>query len=154
MKFLKTCAIGVLFVTCCLHAEAQGRPPLTEPDYNKPKAFSDLPAKMNLRLTEVENLFSLPVGGTVNTKVTDNLKFNGTVVSKSDPQDNRLKTIVVKSSANPSITFTFSRIVNADGSYTYRGRIMGKNTGDGFEIVQENNTWYLQKTALYDLISE
>jgi hypothetical protein len=153
MKKLKAGAIGVLLTVCYLHSEAQDQKiPLNEPDHNKPKLFNHLPQKMNLKLSEVESVFNYSVGTAIKLRVTDNLLFQGTVVSKSE--DATVKSIVVKSSELQGAIFTFSRTTKEDGSFNYVGRIMSRNNGDAYEIKTENGQYILQKKNLHELIAE
>jgi hypothetical protein len=153
MKKLKASALGVLLTVCYLHSEAQEHKiPLNEPDHNKPKIFNHLPQKMNLKLSEVESVLNYAVGDAIKVKVTDNLLFQGTVVSKSE--DATVKSIVVKSAQLQGATFTFSKTTKEDGSFNYVGRIMSRNNGDAYEIKAENGQYILQKKNLYELIAE
>lgn len=153
MKKLKASALGVLLAVCFLHSEAQDQKiPLNEPDHNKPKLFNHLPQKMTLKLSEVESVFNYAVGAVVNVKITDNLLFQGTVVSKSE--DATVKSIVVRSANLQGVAFTFSKTTKEDGSFNYVGRIMSRNSGDAYEVKTENGQYILQKKNLYDLIAE
>src|SRR5215211_7182757 len=153
MKRFKTGAICVPLFLCCLFSRAQNqKTPFNEPDYNKPKLFADLPAKMNLKVSETETLFKFSVGATVSIELTDHFLFKGTIVSRADEAS--VKTVVIRSTNRPGASFTFTRTTNADKSFTYLGRIISRNNGDAFEIAQENGQYVLQKKNLYDLISE
>lgn len=155
MKKLITKTLGVLLCLCSLHSIAQDQKvPLNETDYNKPKLFNDLPQKMNLRVTELENLFQYQVGSPVNVRITDNFLFEGVVVSTSDAKDISVKTVVIRSTNREGASFTFTRTTSKEGGNTYLGRIISRNNGDAFEILPENGTYVLQKKNLYDLISE
>ena len=152
MKKLKAIAIGAL-LTICLQSQAQ-KIPLNEPDYNKAKLFNDLPGKMNLKVSEMETLFSFSPGSSIRIQATENFLFEGVIISRSDAGDTSVRTVVIRSTNRPGASFTFTRITNADGSIAYRGRIISRNNGDAFEIIQEKGLYVLQKKNLYDLISE
>jgi hypothetical protein len=155
MKTLKTCALGVLLTLCYLHSAAQDASvPLNEPDYNKPKLFSDLPQRIYLKIVFLEALFDLPVGTNINTQVSEAFSFTGTVVSKSNVQDASIKSIVIRSANRPGAVFTFSRAAKPDGSFSYNGRIMSRNHSDAYEVKQEKGVYVLNKISLYDLINE
>jgi hypothetical protein len=150
---LKTFALGALLTLGYLHSTAQkASVPLNEPDYNKSKLFADLPQRMNLKVKEMEALFSLPVGTVINTQATDQLKLQGTIVSKAE--DATLKSVVIRSTNKQGAIFTFTKIVSADGSYNYIGRMISRQHGDAFEIVKENGQYVLNKIGVYDLLSE
>ena len=153
MKTLKTAAICVLLCLSFLCSRSQNQKiPINEPDRNKPQLFADLPSKMNLRISEIENLLKLSEGSPVTVMLADNFLFKGVVVSKSvDPSVN---SIVLRSTNRQGAFFTFTRTTNDEGGVNYLGRIMSKNNGDVFEITQENGEYVLQKKNLYDMISE
>lgn len=144
-----------LLTLCYLHSSAQGSTlPTNEPDYNKPKLFSDLPAKMNLRLADMESLLNLPVGAQVNSQVASGFSLVGTVVSKSDAKDALVKSVVIKSHTRQGATLTFTRITKEDGSYSFIGRMISKGSGDALEIAKEGTEYIIRKKGTYDLINE
>ena len=153
MKFLKNGAFLALLTIGYLQVSAQSLP-VNEPDYNKPRIFSDLPEKLNLRLTDAEALLTLPVGATVNATIANGLSLTGTVVSKSSPSDLSGQSVVVRTTSRQGAVFTFTRIKNANGTATYRGRVLGKGAGDALEIVKEGNAYIIRKQGYYDLINE
>ncbi|GAA4728667.1 hypothetical protein [Flavisolibacter ginsenosidimutans] len=155
MKLLKTGALALLLTAACLHATAQtSKPPINEPNYNKPKVFADLPEKLSLRIADAEALLNLPVGTQVNAAVANGFPLVGTVVSKSSPSDLTVQSIVIRSAGRQNATFTFTRIKNADGSFSYKGRMMGKTAGDALEITKEGTGYVLRKKGYYDLVNE
>lgn len=144
-----------LFTVCFVHVNAQVRTsPLNEPDYNKPKLFSDLPEKLTVNLTNMETLLSLFVGASVNTTIANGFPLIGTVVSKSNPTDATVKSVVIKSRTRQGAVLTFTRITAADGAVSYIGRIISKDAGDAFQIVKESGQYVLRKQGLYDLMNE
>lgn len=154
MKKLKAIAVSVLLLALYLHSGAQEQPiPINEPDYNKPRLFSDLPEQMDLKLTEMDNLFQYPIGSDVSINAADNFLFKGTVVSRSDEKENSLQSIVIRSSNRKGAVLTFSRAV-INGEEVYMGRIMSMKNGDTFEIIKEKGKYILKKKDLYDMISE
>lgn len=155
MKILKTYTLSVLFALFYLQSNAQTSPaPLNEPNYHKPKLFADLPERMNINITEAETLFGVAVGTMVNKQITGQLRLQGTVVSVSDTQDPSVKSVVIRSSNKGGAVFTFTRLSNPDGSYTYAGRMISMQNGDAYEIIKENGRFILNKTGLHDLIVE
>lgn len=155
MKLLKTGAAIALLTACYLHSPAQGTtPPINEPNYNKPKIFADLPDKQNLNLADLEALLHLPVGTQVNTKIAAGFRLAGTVISKSDPIDASVKSVVIKSSNRQQATLTFTRTTKQDGSISYIGRMISKEAGDALEIVKEGSNYIIRKKGFYDLINE
>lgn len=155
MKFLKTSAVIALLTVCHLYPAAQGNtPPVNEPNYNKPKLFSDLPDNLNPRLTDLEALLNLPEGAQVNATIANGFPLVGTVVSKSNPADVSSKTVVIKSLTRQGATFTFTRIKNENGSFSYTGRMLSKGAGDALVIVKEGADYVIRKKGYYEVINE
>ena len=155
MKFLKTGALCVLLHAFALSSAAQkNNYPLSEPDYNKPKLFDDLPQKFQLDIQVLEALLDLPEGQTISVPLAKGQRFQGSVVSKSNPSDTTLKSVVIKSSNKVGAVFTFTRLRNEDGSFFYQGRILSHKHSDAFEIQFEEGKYYLNKKHLYDLFNE
>lgn len=155
MKICKTVALLACFVFCLLRATAQSPTSLLRsPDYSKPKRFADLPEKQFLNVNELESLFQLAPGATVALPMTKKLLLQGTVVSVSAPTDKFVKSVVVKSTNRPGTAFTFTRITESDGRFTYTGRMLGRETGDALEIIKEGERYVLRKRGLYEMISE
>jgi hypothetical protein len=154
MKKLKAIAIGALLTVSYLHAGAQEKIPLNEPDYNKPKLFADLPQKINLKIVDMESLFSAATGSSVSARLTDHFIFQGVVVSKSDDKDVTVRSVIVRSTNRLGAVFTFTKITGEDGSIVYRGRIISPRNSDAFELVNDKGQYVLQKTNYYDLVNE
>jgi len=155
MKVLKTGALFMLLYAFALSSAAQNnRFPLPEPDYNKPKLFDDLPSKLPVDVKLFESLLDLPEGQPISFNLTKGVHFQGKVVSKSDPKDPDVKSIVIRSSNRVGAAFTFARVRNEDGSFSYQGRILSHKHGDAFEIQLIDGQFILTKTQYYDLLNE
>ena len=155
MKKQTTTALCALLCLLTMTAAAQqNKIPVNEPDYNKPRLFSDLPQKMDLRVSELETLFSVKLGETVRTILSEQFVFEGTVVSKSDPKDASVRSVVIRSTNRGGAVFTFTKTVKSGGGVAYIGRIISRNNGDAFEIIQENGNYILRKKDFNEMISE
>jgi hypothetical protein len=156
MKNLKTAVLSVMLSVLFVNASAQNNsnPPVNEPDYNQPKLFNDAPQKFNVDLSVLQSLLDLPVGQSVNVPLTGTFRLIGSVVSKSDASDPSVKSVVIRSTNRVGATMTFTRVTNADGSFSYLGRIISYKNSDAFEFAQENGSYVLVKKHLYDLFNE
>jgi hypothetical protein len=154
MKTLKTIAITALLALGYFYSGAQGKIPVNQPDYNKPKLFEDLPQKMNLTISDMESLFDLSVGTPVMARLTKSFHVKGTIVSKSGDAKSDVRSVVINSTTRKGAVLTFTRIANRDGSFSYRGRIMSREHSDAYEIVKENGQYVLQKKNYYEMIRE
>ncbi|MDB5197101.1 MAG: hypothetical protein JWP88_1472 [Flaviaesturariibacter sp.] len=155
MNRLKTSVLSFVVLFSSLLASAQkSEAPLNEPDYNKPKLFAHLPSKFAISIPALETMLNMAEGRTINAPITTNFRFQGQVVSTSNPADTTVKSVVIKSSNLPGATFTFTRLLNTDGTFDYIGRIISFNNSDAFELVKEGSKYSLEKKHLYDLFNE
>lgn len=154
MKAL-TSTLCLVFLTACLfQASAQEKDvPLNTPNYSKRKMFTNLPEKSRLRLSDAEELLNLPVGAKVNATIAAGFPLIGTIVSKSNPADTTVKSVVVRT-ANQGSVFTFSRVKAADGKISFIGRMLNKEGGDALEIVKEDEGYVLRKKNAHELLIE
>jgi hypothetical protein len=155
MKIMKLSTICVLLLALYTQTKAQAQKiPINEPNYNQPKLFADLPQRMKLNLPELESLFNLPIGNPINIPFADNFRFRGTVVSKSNPNDSLVHSIIIRSSDNLGAVFTFTKTIDTIGKTKYIGRIVSRNSSDAYEIAFDNGQYILQKKNYTDLVSE
>jgi hypothetical protein len=152
MKKLKVLAFCLVSFIVFTQAAAQTNIPLNEPDYNKPKIFSDLPQQMTLQVSEADQLFNLGEGELARVQVTSEYLLKGQVVSIGGDKSGR--TVIIRIPERNNAIFTFTRKTNADGVVSYVGRILSRNNGDAYEIKKENGQYIFNKVNLYDLISE
>lgn len=132
---------------------AQEQNLIQEPDYNKPKLFADVTAKFAVDVNALETLLEVPVGQNVNAILTRNFNLQGIVVSKSDPADPNVKSVVIRSTNRNGATMTFTKVKDENGVASYIGRIVSYRNGDAFELNKEGNGYVWVKKNLYELIS-
>jgi hypothetical protein len=155
MKILKLSTLCVLLLAYYTQTKAQAQKiSINEPNYNQPKLFADLPQRIILNLPELESLFSLPIGNSINIPLADNFHFQGTVVSKSDLKDSLVHSIIIRSSDKWGTVFTFTRTIGIKGKANYIGRIVSRNSSDAYVITFDNGQYILQKKNYNDIISE
>lgn len=154
MKSCKPLLLVVLFFAA-LHSHAQrDLPHIKEQDYNKPKLFADLPQKFLVDAAMLEQTLLLPVGEGVNLPLYGAARFKGVVVSKSDPADVTVQSVVIKSTNRTGAVLTFTRTRNEEGNIIYLGRIVSLSNSDAYRMVQENGKYALVKQHLFDTLSE
>lgn len=155
MKVHKTITLLAFLAVCTIPAFAQDqKQPLNTNIANKPRQFSDLPERAPMKVSALENLLDLPVGATVNTNIADKVSLVGVVVSKSNPADATVKSIVVKSTNRKGAIFTFTRRTSPDGTFSFIGRMLNKDAGDALEIVKEGQDYVIRKKELSRIMSE
>ena len=152
---MKTLQSGSLLLICSLITliSLSQAIPINEPDYNKAKLFQDLPDRLSLQVTSLQDLLNLRVGQTANFQLSENAAFEGTVVSSTIKYD-VIQSIVIRLTNRSGASFSFSKITQPDDSIKYIGRIMSPQHSDGFELSLENGKYFLVKKNFYDMINE
>jgi len=157
MKNLRTSVLCACFALISLVTHAQGNDiPVNEPDYNKPRLFTNLPDQVTLNTDDLANLFGKNVGSATSLKLNNlsTAQFEGQVVSSGTKYENTMQSMVIRSTNFSGANLTLTRITNPDGSHTYRGRIISLQHGDLYELQQQNGVYSLVKRNFYDLINE
>jgi len=156
MKNLKVAAFSVCIIFCSICAIAQKiqnrSVSVNEPDYNKPKLFGDLPERINFDPTVLSALLNTQVGQSINLAVTPLFRISGQVVSKSDDQNST--SVVVRLINRPGARLIFTKLTDPNNSVKYIGRIISLKHGDSYEIISENDQYYLKKKGIYELMTE
>ena len=157
MKNLRTAALCVSAMLLYLCSSAQtDKPPVTEPDYNKPRLFDNLPKTIPVNTVDLENLVATEVGrkGSIGLSLSSNLKFDGEVVSSASRYGNSIQSVVLRSSNFNGAQLTISRITSPEGVVNYVGRIISFKHGDLYELQNQNGQFVLVKKNYHDLVNE
>lgn len=157
MKSLRTSVLCAGIALCSLGSFAQeNKAPVNEPDLNKPRLFTGLPERIQLSADDISNLFGNPLGRAATLKLTDDnrFQFEGEVISSSSKYENRIQSVVIRSTNFNGANLTLSKITGSDGSVKYRGRIISFAHGDLYELENQNGQYVLVKKNFYDLINE
>lgn len=152
MKTLKSGIVCALLSLCFYTAVAQEAPPVTEPDYNKPKLFAQLPASVTINIQNLLFLFSAAEGQPVDIPF-GTFRYQGVIISKSKGSDTTVQSVVVKSTNFAGSAFTLSKIT-ITGNVFFRGRIFSRNHSDAFELQAQNGEYQLQKKHQLSILSE
>ncbi len=153
MKNLVKGFICLSLFLICQQSNAQ-TPPVREPDMNRPSLFQNLPTKISCRINDLSALLESETGKTVSYSLVNNLSFQGVVSSVASKFDNKLNSVVIRSTNFPGAALSFSRITKDDGTFSYVGRIISFQHGDAYEISLENGQYYFIKKGFYDLVNE
>ena len=158
MKNTSTLVLCTIFSCITILTQAQEKPiPINEPDYNKPKLFQNLPERIPVDASTLESLLSSDLNRAASINLAG-AQFEGNVASKTAPSVNDVTptntTVIIKLTNYPGANFTVNKIINADGSISYTGRIVSFQHGDLFELQNQKGSWFLVKKNYYDLINE
>lgn len=158
MKNIRTTVLCVCISIISFNAFAQHQdvPPVNEPDYNKPKMFAAFPEQIPVNLTILNNLFTASLGATVDMNIADgsSFRFAGEVVSTVSKYENKIRSVVIRSSNFNGARLSVSKITNDDGSIAYTARIISRGHGDLYELQNLNNRFILVKRSYYDVVNE
>jgi hypothetical protein len=158
MKHFRTAAlcIYVCMIAPSAFAQTSDAPPMREPDYNKPQLFTSFPEQIPVDIAVFNNLLSSPVGSAIDQNIgtSSSFRFAGHVVSAVSKYENRINSIVIRSTNFNGARLSFTRTLLEDGSITYTGRLISKEHGDVYELQKINNNFVLVKRSYYDLVNE
>lgn len=138
-------------------ASAQNRAiPINEPDQNKPRLFENLPDRIPVTEDALNSLLNAGIGRPASIPLTKetNASFDGEVVSLASKYENKIQSVVIRSEQFNGASLTISKILNDDGSYSYRGRIISFKHGDVYELQNGAEGLALVKRNYYDLVNE
>lgn len=157
MKSLRTSVVCTAFLLCAFVTFAQvSQAPVNEPDLNKPRLFSQFPDKILISTSKINDLFnSHPGEAAVISLTTDNsAQFRGEVISTSSKYENKLQTVLIRSTNFEGARLSISRVVDENGQISYRGRILSFSHGDLYELENHEGQYQLVKKNFYDLVNE
>jgi hypothetical protein len=157
MKNIRTTMLCVVFALSATVSYSQEQKiPLNEPDNNKPRLFTNLPAKIPVTITNIDNMLSTPVGKNSQFRLSEDnsLQFAGEVVSTASKYNNTIQSVVIRSDAFNGARLTVSKITNTDGSIRYTGRIISFKHGDLYELENQDGQLVLVKKNYYELVNE
>lgn len=143
--------LSVFFISVAAKAQT---PPVREPDMNRPTLFQNSPSRINCRVNELAGLLQKSTGAEVSIIISENLVFQGVVSSTAKMYDNKLQSVVIRSTNLPGAALSFSKIINEDGGVSFAGRIISFQHGDAYEITLENDQYVFVKKGFYDLVNE
>jgi hypothetical protein len=157
MKNLRTALLCAGITLMSLASKAQtDKPPVTEPDYNRPRLFDALPSRLTVSIDELTSLINVSSGRTASLTLSKEsmVKFEGAVVSTDNGEDGRVQSSVLRSANFNGATLTLSRIINDDGSMYFTGRIISFQHGDCYELKNESGNYFFIKRNYYQMVSE
>ena len=120
----------------------------------KPKMFESLPATISISENLLESFFTLSQNQETVLEFGSQFSFPCRVMSNQRKYSN-LQTVIVKSPAFGNAIFQVSRIVNADNTISFAGRILNDKAFDGYAIRKVDGAGYqLQKFETDQVMDE
>lgn len=157
MKNLKFLGLCLICFIVSARVSAQTKVPINEPDTKKPKLFAELPDRIPVNLSEINSLFN----GTTEAGRQVHVGFgekqaglNGNIISDISKYNNKIRTLIIRSSNFSGATLTLSSFTQPDGTVSYSGRIISFKHGDLFELEKQGEQYVLVKKNFNDLVNE
>lgn len=158
MKNLRTTVLCACLTICSLHSAAQDTKVIVnEPNYNKPRLFDNLPSVIPVSIENLNDLVNSKAGAPINTSFATDARtasFQGNVVSAVSKSEDKVQTVVIKSTNYNGATLYISRVITEDGTIKYNGRLMSFQHGDLFVLQPKDGGFELVKKNYYDVINE
>lgn len=157
MKNLRT-LLACLCMSFSLFASAQtDHVQLNQPDLNKPLLFASLPDRIPVSTGYLDGLFTMSKGVAVSITTSEDAlasRIEGEVVSMGSKYNDRLQSVVIRSTNYNGARFTVSRYTDEQGVVSYSGRIISFQHGDAYELKNEAGNLFLIKRKFYSLVNE
>ena len=158
MKNLRIPALCVCISLCSLFSAAQDQKVIiNEPNYNKPRLFDNLPEVIPVSIDNLNSLVNTKTGTLISTTLSSDPRtapFEGNVVSSVSKYENKVQTVVIKSTNYNGATLYISKVITEDGTTKYNGRLMSFQHGDLYVLQQKDGGFALVKKNYYDVINE
>jgi hypothetical protein len=145
-------ALLMVFIHCSVSAQQDF---LKEPDRNRPALFGNVPEKIGIPITILEQVSTLTEGSLVDIALGATFHYTGTVASATMQNDGKLQTIIATSSAMPGSFLTLSKVVHDDKTISYIARILSFQHVDCM-VLKENadHSYSFIKKKFYDIVGE
>lgn len=158
MKNLRTTVICVCITVCSFYSAAQDQKVIiNEPNYNKPRLFDNLPEVIPFSIDNLNSLVNSKPGISINTTFSNDTKtapFEGNVVSSVSKYEDKVQTVVIRSTNYNGATLYISKVTTEDGTIKYNGRLMSFQHGDLYVLQQKDAGFVLVKKNFYDVVNE
>jgi hypothetical protein len=158
MKNLRIPVLCACITLCSLFSAAQDQKFIVnEPNYNKPRLFDNLPEVIPVSIENLNGLVNTKTGTLISTTLSSDAKtapFEGNVVSSVSKYENKVQTVVIKSTNYNGATLYISKVITDDGTIKYNGRLMSFQHGDLYVLQQKDAGFALVKKNYYDVINE
>ncbi len=145
LLLLKKKSMPMVFVAVILlisvNASTQSLPPINEPDNNRPLAFAGVSDSITVSTTSLSAIIEKRQGDTITINTGNGTVIEGVLELITSKYNNALKTVSIRIISPEKILFSISRILLPSDKILYRGIITGKNTGDCFELVQNDDQY-------------
>ena len=106
---------------------------------------------------EIYDLVNAKPGVNINTDLSSDAKtvaFEGKVISAVSKYDDKVQTVVIRSTNYNGATLSISKVTGDDGTIKYNGLLMSFQAGDLYVLKQKDDGFVLLKKSFYDVVNE
>ena len=148
MKPIYSTCIMLVFTLISLLGFAQ------ESTVSKNTFFSLQPDTVYIHSGLFESIMNVKTGSTISIKFTDNIIFDGIVLSNEQAYQNQ-QTVLIKSSEANNALFQLSKIVTTENKELFVGRLLNTETENGY-LISKNvaNNYQLNKISLKNILQD
>jgi hypothetical protein len=108
-------------------------------------------------IDKLNDLLNAKPGVSINTTFSSDTRtapFEGKVVSAVSKNEDKVQTVVIRSTNYNGATLCISRVMTNDGTIKYNGRLMSFQHGDLFVLQQKDGGFVLVKKNFYEVVNE
>ncbi len=151
MKFL--CLWGTIAcMMMAVHAKCQPIAPLNQHPAAKATLFNQLPEKISCSANSLKTIFQSALNSNIAVTMGPALKIEGLVLAKVAVSPEQLS-INIRCSNYEDALLNISRITEADGSFTFIGRIVSPRHGDVLLLWLENGQYsFIRQQQLLTMV--
>lgn len=158
MKNYRIHALTLAFILAAGISNAQQSSLAPARTATKPELFTQLPSRIPVTATDLETLISsnTETGRDASQSLSgkNTATFAGQVVSTASQHDNRVRSIVIRSSYFNGASFSLTAVTDEDGNVKYQGRIVSFKHGDVYELELNDNQYVLVKKDIRRLLQD
>ena len=126
--------------------------PLNQHPVEKAFLFNQLPEKISCPEIALKNIFSAALNNNLSVALGQQLRIEGIVIAKVPVAPDQLS-INIRCTNFQNALLNLSRLTQADGSFTYIGRIVSLQHGDVLLLWEENGQYsFIRQKQLLSMV--
>ena len=135
---------GLALLCNVLYFSSPAQPPIRQVLPNKPLLFNQLPEKLTVSVTLLEQLFSANALQHIKIPLGTGDYLAG-IVKEKTVRNRQVMNVTIECINYDGALLTLSRITGIGSAVTYLGRVVNIRYGDVLLLTEENNQYFLVK---------
>ena len=135
---------GLALLCHALYVSLSAQPPVRQVLPNKPLLFNQLPEKLTIATTQLEQLFTAEALQRVKIPLGTGNYLSG-IVKEKTVRNKQVVNITIECTNFDGALLTVSRITGMGTAVTYLGRVVNIRYGDVLLLTEHNNQYFLVK---------